>query len=97
MIMLTRLNGPAFALNPDLIERAESTPDTVITLVDGAKYVVAESLLEVVERIRESRALALADAANIKNIGSTGDISSVHELTDDVEQDSSVLPFRRNS
>jgi len=95
--MLTRLNGPAFALNPDLIERAESTPDTVITLVDGAKYVVAESLIEVVERIRESRALALADAANIKNIGSTGDISSVHELADDVEQDSSVLPFRRNS
>ena len=28
--MLTRLNGAPFALNPDLIERAESTPDTVI-------------------------------------------------------------------
>ena len=37
MIVLTRLNGHAFALNPDLIERAESTPDTVITLVDGKK------------------------------------------------------------
>ena len=41
MITVTRLNGPAFALNPDLIERIESTPETVITLVDGAKYVVA--------------------------------------------------------
>ena len=40
MITVTRLNGPAFALNPDLIERIETTPDTVITLVDGAKYVV---------------------------------------------------------
>jgi len=39
MIVLTRLNGPSFALNPDLIERIESTPDTVITLVDGAQYV----------------------------------------------------------
>ena len=37
MILLTRLNGPVFALNPDLVERADSTPDTVITLVDGTK------------------------------------------------------------
>jgi uncharacterized protein YlzI (FlbEa/FlbD family) len=28
MITVTRLNGPAFALNPDLIERIESTPET---------------------------------------------------------------------
>ena len=33
----------SFALNSDLIERVDSTPDTVITLVDGTKYVVAES------------------------------------------------------
>jgi flagellar protein FlbD len=54
MITATRLHGPAFALNPDLIERIESTPDTVITLVDGAKYVVRESVDELVERVRES-------------------------------------------
>jgi flagellar protein FlbD len=94
--MLTRLNGPAFALNPDLIERAESTPDTVITLVDGAKYVVAESLVEVVSRIRESRALALAEAANIKNVGST-EVSDAVEIDADEAASSSVLPFRRNS
>ena len=35
MIIVTRLNGPPFALNPDLIERADATPDTVLTLVDG--------------------------------------------------------------
>ncbi|MBI1844112.1 MAG: flagellar FlbD family protein, partial [Actinobacteria bacterium] len=35
MIMLTRLNGQAFALNCDLVERIDITPDTVITLVDG--------------------------------------------------------------
>lgn len=62
MILLTRLNGPAFALNPDLIERAESTPDTVVTLVDGTKYVVAESVGELVERVRDFRASVLAAA-----------------------------------
>ena len=35
MITVTRRNGTAFALNPDLIERVEATPDTVITLVSG--------------------------------------------------------------
>lgn len=66
MILLTRLNGPAFALNPDLIERAEATPDTVITLVDGTKYVVAERLDELVDRVREARASVLALAERIR-------------------------------
>ena len=42
MITVTRRNGPSFALNPDLIERIDTTPETVITLVDGAEYVVRE-------------------------------------------------------
>ena len=60
MITVTRLNGPAFALNPDLIERIESTPETVITLVDGAKYVVREQVDELVARVRESKAAIIA-------------------------------------
>jgi flagellar protein FlbD len=60
MITVTRLNGPAFALNPDLIERIESTPDTVITLVDGAKYVVREPVDELIARVRESKAAIIA-------------------------------------
>ena len=47
LILLSRLGGPVFALNPDLIERAESTPDTVVTLVGGNKYVIRETLDEV--------------------------------------------------
>ncbi|MGN6600340.1 MAG: flagellar FlbD family protein [Actinomycetes bacterium] len=62
MILLTRLNGPEFALNPDLIERAEATPDTVVTLVDGKKYVVAESVSELIELVRHHRASVLAMA-----------------------------------
>ena len=55
MIILTRLGGRPLAVNPDLIERAESTPDTVITLTDGHKLVVTESLHEVIVRIRHWR------------------------------------------
>ena len=46
MIRLTRLNGTELALNPDLIHRAEETPDTVLTLIDGSRYVVVEPLDE---------------------------------------------------
>ena len=62
MILLTRLGGPVFALNPDLVERCDCTPDTVITLVDGKKYLVAESLPEVISLIRQYRATVIADA-----------------------------------
>lgn len=67
MILLTRLNGPVFALNPDLIERADCTPDTVITLVDGTKYVVAEPLTEIVRLIRHFRASVVAEAQHLES------------------------------
>ena len=43
MIILTRLNGEQFAVNCDLVERVDAHPNTVLTLVDGTKYIVAES------------------------------------------------------
>lgn len=60
MITVTRLNGPAFALNPDLIERIEATPDTVITLVEGTKYVVRESVEEIIQQVQEAKAAVIA-------------------------------------
>jgi len=42
-------------LNSDLIEHIESTPDTVITLVSGQKYMVLESVDEIVERVVKFR------------------------------------------
>jgi flagellar protein FlbD len=62
MITLTRLNGGVFAINADLIERIDVTPDTVITLVDGSKYLVSEPLDEIIARIREFRASIVAQA-----------------------------------
>jgi flagellar protein FlbD len=72
VILLTRLNGPVFALNPDLVERADCTPDTVITLVDGTKYVVAESLPEFIAQVRRYRATVVAEAQQLSAADAAG-------------------------
>ncbi len=73
MIILTRLGGHEMAVNPDLIERAEPTPDTVLTMVDGHKIVVTESVEEVVERVRTWRASVAARAYALSQDLTTGD------------------------
>lgn len=71
MLQLTRLSGPIFALNPDLIERAEATPDTVVTLVNGSKYVIRESLAELIELIRQYRISLIVAASEFAGPAST--------------------------
>lgn len=51
MISLTKMNQHVIVINSDQIEVVESTPDTVITLVNGHKYIVNESVSEVVDKI----------------------------------------------
>jgi flagellar protein FlbD len=65
VILVTRLNGAVFALNPDLVERADCTPDTVITLVDGTKYIIAESVPEFIDSVRHYRASLIAQATGM--------------------------------
>lgn len=60
MIMLTRLSGTPFVLNADLIERIDATPDTIVTLADGTKYVVADSMTQVVAAVRTYRSEIVA-------------------------------------
>jgi len=55
MIQLTRINKLPLVLNADLIEQIETTPDTVIQLINGQKLVVLESAEEVVRRVIEYR------------------------------------------
>ncbi|MBC3763758.1 flagellar FlbD family protein [Quadrisphaera oryzae] len=66
MILVTRLTGAAFAVNPDLLERVEATPDTVLTLIDGTKYLVAESVVEVIDLVRDYRASVVASARSLR-------------------------------
>jgi flagellar protein FlbD len=65
MIIVSRRNGTRFALNPDLVERIEETPDTVVTLVGGVKYVVAESVDELIDQIRDYRASVVVAAEHL--------------------------------
>ncbi len=51
MIELTRLNGTQFSLNAIYIERLDSTPDTVVTLLSGKKVHVLEAVNEVADKI----------------------------------------------
>jgi len=56
MIIMTRLHGTSVAVTCDLIERVEASPETVVTLVDGSRYVVRESVAEIVDKVRAFRA-----------------------------------------
>lgn len=56
VIPVTCRNGEHFSIDPDAIERVESTNDTVVHMVDGSKYVVAVSLDELVVAVRDARA-----------------------------------------
>lgn len=51
MIPVTRFNGSQLYVNADMIRFVESTPDTVISLMDGTKIVVRESAQKIVAEI----------------------------------------------
>jgi flagellar protein FlbD len=51
VIHVTRINRVPLVLNSDLIEHVETTPDTVISLTNGQKFMVLESADEVIRRI----------------------------------------------
>jgi flagellar protein FlbD len=55
MIHLTRLNHVPLVVNSDLIEHIEVTPDTVIVLTTGQKFLVLETADEVIERVVKFR------------------------------------------
>ncbi|WP_223700229.1 flagellar FlbD family protein [Sutcliffiella deserti] len=53
MIILTKLNGKSFAVNPWLIEQVEEMPDTTISLNNGKKIIVIETMDEVIQRCND--------------------------------------------
>jgi flagellar protein FlbD len=89
VIRVTRLNGEHFALNADLIERVEGHPDTVITLLEGNKYVVAETVDQVIREIRDYRASIQTVAFQMDR----GEYRVPTGHTPQGPEDSSVVPF----
>jgi flagellar protein FlbD len=55
VIRLTKVSGERFALNPDLVLRVDDGPDTIVTMVDGSTYLVAESVDAVADRMMSYR------------------------------------------
>ena len=56
MIKVTRLKAKdEFVLNAELIEMIEETPDTVVTLTNGKKLLVEESMEELVRKVMQYR------------------------------------------
>ena len=53
MIQVTRLDHRQMIVNADLIKYVESTPDTIVTLTSGEKFLVLETPEEVVNRVVE--------------------------------------------
>ena len=65
MIAVTCRNGEHFSIDPDAIERIETDPDTVVILADGSKYVVAQSIDELLTTVRDHRATAYVSRARL--------------------------------
>lgn len=55
MIRLTRINQKPLLINSDLIEHIEITPDTVIAMTTGQKFVVLESADDVLRKVVDFR------------------------------------------
>lgn len=98
MIVVTRLNDRQFAVNPDLIERIHASPDTTLVMVDGAKYIVTESLTEVINRIAMYRARVIALAHTSAVLEPTapqlGIVSNDEEQADAASVAGDAVPLR---
>ena len=53
MIKLKKLNGFEIVVNAELIESVEATPDTVLNLATGNRFIVRDSVDEVIGKIVE--------------------------------------------
>ncbi|HEY5430190.1 MAG TPA: flagellar FlbD family protein [Solirubrobacteraceae bacterium] len=86
MITLHRLGHAvdAFQINPDAIVTVEATPDTVITILNGQKIVVAEPPERVAAEIQTYRSMVLAEALILR-----------HELRGERGQLRRVTPLRK--
>jgi len=106
MIELTRLNGISLVVNSDLIQYAESAPDTTLTLVNGEKVVVCESAAEVIELTVAYRARLMGEAARhcpgATVLASGAALSALgadpaHRSSDQIESDTTVASRRRRT
>lgn len=62
MIQLTRINGTELLVNEQFIEIAEQTPDTVVTMQNGHRYLVKETIAEIIDKAAAYRRESFPDS-----------------------------------
>ncbi len=65
MIYLKKLNGTDFVLNCELIETVEAKPDTTLTLINGKKILINNTVEEVVNLVLEYKRKTLIKELNV--------------------------------
>jgi len=58
MIQVTRLNDTKLVINADLIEFVEEIPDTIISLTDGKKIMVKETVEVIINKVAQFRRMS---------------------------------------
>jgi flagellar protein FlbD len=71
MIVLTKINKAPIAVNSDLIQYIEETPDTVITMTNNDKVIVHENMSDIIQKVVHYRRLInhLVEAAYERQLG----------------------------
>lgn len=70
MIKLHRINEKEIVINAEMIMTVEAIPDTVISLYDGNKFVVKESIDEVTRKVIEYKGQIQVEAGLCREVGS---------------------------
>lgn len=74
MVQFTRFNDTVFYVNPDLVETVEETPDTVVTLTTGRKFVVRESAEQIIDMIISYKQKIFSQGITVKKSDDTQNI-----------------------
>ena len=61
MIKLEKLNGAVVVVNAELIESVEAAPDTVLNLATGNRFIVKNSVEEVISLVVEYKKLVYSE------------------------------------
>ncbi|MGC9070499.1 MAG: flagellar FlbD family protein [Elusimicrobiales bacterium] len=68
MVLLHKLNGNEVVINAELIESVETTPDTVVNLVTGNRFIVRETKEEIMALVIEYKKRVYAQRSIINPI-----------------------------
>jgi flagellar protein FlbD len=85
MIGLTSRTGGSCRIDPTAIQRVEATPDTVVFLVDGTHFSVAETVEQVAVRVRDARAADIVTCYGLDR-GENADPRALQDMLSEIAE-----------